>query len=60
MDNQNIMEIWGKLDYIGLDAEGNIHIIIQKGNAKINSQLIKKAREFTRRRVRIIMKKLPW
>ena len=24
-------EIWGRLDFIGLDAEGNIHIAFKKG-----------------------------
>jgi len=58
MNNQNIIEIWGKLDYIGLDAEGNIHIIIKKGNTEIHRQLIKKTKRFTGRTIRITMKKI--
>jgi len=58
MNNRNVMEIWGKLDYIGLDAEGNIHIIIKKGNTKICNQLIKKSKEFTGKTIRITMKKI--
>jgi len=59
MNNQNIVEIWGNLDYIGLDAEGNLHIIIKKGKTKIKNQTLKKARELTGERVKITIKNLP-
>ena len=49
-------EIWGRLDFIGLDAEGNIHIIIRKRKDKINGYLIKKVRNLHGRKIRITMK----
>lgn len=50
-------EIWGRLDFIGLDAEGNIHIIIQKKD-KVNGYLIKKIRGLHGRKIRLIVKEL--
>jgi len=60
MNNQNILEVWGKMSYVGLDAEGNVHVIIEKKKNKININLIKKASAFTGKKVKVTIKKMPW
>jgi len=50
-------EIWGRLDFVGLDADGNIHIVIQKKD-KVNGYLIKKIRGLHGRKIRLIVKEL--
>jgi len=35
------LEIFSTLEYIGIDAEGNIHIIISKKNKKVMESIVK-------------------
>jgi len=60
MADGGVVEIWGRLDYVGLDAEGKIHIIIEKSDPDANSRCIRESREFVGEKIRITMRRLPW
>jgi len=58
MSQESLAEIWGYLDYIGLDAEGNVHIIIKKQRTKISGRQLDKAIALIGKEVRVTIKKL--
>ena len=58
MSQESLAEIWGYLDYIGLDAEGNVHIIIKKQRTKISGRQLDKAITLIGKEVRVTIKKL--
>ena len=60
MADDRIVEIWGRLDYVGLDAEGKIHIIIEKSNPDANSKYIRESRTLVGEKIRITMRRMPW
>jgi len=59
MRMSNAIIIWGVLDYVGLDAEGNIHFYIRK-KSNVNSLLDKLSRLIGRNVIINIQEGLPW
>lgn len=57
--NPDPFEIWGKMVYLGLDGEGNIHLFIRKSKSKISSRKLAEVKSFFEgRTVKIIIKRL--
>ena len=56
MVKSDTIEIWGQLNYIGLDCEGNIHLYLKK-KSRINNTVLKKIKELNRTRVKITILK---
>lgn len=50
--------IYGSLDYIGLDAHGNIHFFIEKESSLSISKVLRELKEFQGKEVLIIVKPL--
>ena len=52
-------EIWGKMVYLGLDGEGNLHLFIRKTKSKISHKTLVEVKNFFEgRTVKVIIKRL--
>jgi len=55
------VEVYGKLEYVGQDAEGKIHLIIRKtSNPQTTRQIIKDMKQLEKKDIRLILKLLSW
>ena len=57
MRTDDAFELWGRLIYLGLDAEGNLHLIIRK--RRENCEFLRKiSKSFVGEKVKITIKRM--